>query len=216
MNDPVLIFFVALAAFLSYRLFSVLGTKGGHEPKDADAERVRASISGNDNAEADSDRAETDPLPRAPLPAWAETVTQHYPAFEHERFLDGAKSAYEMIVQSFARGELGKIRDYVDPAVMKTFEVAVDGRQNAGQTMDVTFVGIEKADVVSAELRSNHIEVVVDFKSDQIRMVRDADGNIVDGDPNRIDLVRDRWTFSRPAHSTDPNWILTATDGAAN
>lgn len=212
MNDPVLIFFVALAAFLSYRLFSVLGSRGGHEPKDG--ERVQAPLSGADRAEAGQAQPEAPRRPQEPLPAWAETVTEHYPGFDHTQFLDGAKAAYEMIVQGFARGDLEKIRPFVDPSVFKTFEIAVEGRRNAGQTMDVTFVGIDKVEVVNASLQSRHVEVVLDFKSDQIRVVRDGNGEIVEGDPNRIDLVRDRWTFCRPLGSTDPNWTLTATGGA--
>ena len=213
MNDPVLIFFIALAAFLSYQLFSVLGSRGGHEPKEGD--RVASPDPAAEQARAAQQAEQTPQRPQEPLPAWASTVAEYYPGFDHKGFLEGAKSAYEMIVQSFARGDLGRIRNFVDPEVMKTFEVAVTGRQNAGQSMSVTFIGVEDAEVVSAEKRSEHIEIVVDFRSDQTRVVTDSDGTVIEGDPNRIDLVRDRWTFSRPLGSRDPNWTLTATDGAA-
>jgi predicted lipid-binding transport protein (Tim44 family) len=56
---------------------------------------------------------------------------------------------------------------------------------------------------------------VTDFASNQVRVSRDKDGNVVEGDPSRIDLVRDRWTFSRKTASSDPNWVLVATGGAA-
>ena len=217
MIDPILLFFVGLAAFLSYKLFSVLGTRGGAEQKVAERLRTHLSQTEKEETEAPLTMPE-EPVekPKAPAPAWAEKVIEHYPGFDHARFVDGAKSAYEMIVQGFARGDLDRIRPFVDPSVMRTFEIAVKGRENAGQTMDVTFVGIEKAEVVSAGKRSDHIEIVVEYRSDQIRVMRDGDGNIVDGDPNRIDLVRDRWTYSRPAGSTDPNWVLSATENAAN
>jgi len=56
----------------------------------------------------------------------------------------------------------------------------------------------------------------VEFESDQTRVVRDKDENVVEGDPNRIDLVRDRWTFSKSLKNRDPNWLLVATGGSAS
>jgi predicted lipid-binding transport protein (Tim44 family) len=209
MDDPMLIFFAALAAFLSYRLFTVLGTKGGHEPEEQEVARPR-------NPATDLPLDDEQPMvERGPVPPWAETVRAHYPGFDHRGFVEGAKSAYEMIILAFAQGDFERIRAYVDPQVMKAFEVAVDGRRNAGQTMDVTLVGIERAEVIDARVQSEHVEVTVEFQSDQIRVTRDSEGELVDGDPNRIDLVRDRWTFARPLSSTDPNWTLVATDSAA-
>lgn len=212
MNDPVLIFFVALAAFLSYRLFSVLGTRGGHEPKDA--ERPVPPSPERKEAKAEDAVEDAAPRERDAVPAWAQTVREHYPSFDPGHFLEGARSAYEMIVQAFARGDLDEVQPFVDPEVLKAFEVAVDGRGQAGQVMDVTFVGIERSEVEDVEVHPSRLDVTVAFRSDQIRVVRNEAGEVVDGDPNRIDLVRDRWTFSRPTASDDPNWTLTATHAA--
>lgn len=213
MNDPVLIVFVALAAFLSYKLFTVLGSRDGHEPNEND-QQVPSPLRAPPESKAEPNEEQQIDRLHEPLPDWAQEIVKHYPGFEPDRFLEGAKSAYEMIVQNFARGDLDRIRPYIAPDVLKAFEIAVEGRRHAGQTMEVSLVGIEKVEVVSSEQRSNHLEVTVAFRSDQIRVVRDAEGEVIDGDPNRIDLVRDRWTFSRPLDSRDPNWILVATDGA--
>lgn len=211
MTDPVLILFIALAGFLTYKLFSVLGTRGGHEP--SDAERAAAARAARGPATDEQPTAQPVKSDK-PLPPWAQTVAEHYPAFDPDEFLTGARAAYEMIVQAYAKGDLGEVRRFIDPDVLRTFEVAVDGRRGHKQTMEVTFVGIESADVVESRVVHDQVEVEVAFKSDQIRVVRDAEGEIIDGDPNRIDLVRDQWTFARPTSSQDPNWTLVATDGA--
>ena len=212
--DPTLIVFIGLAAFLTYRLISVLGTRGGHEPDES--ERIHPMpTSERPSPVADEAPTPAHPEPSKPVPAWVSTVRSHYPSFNDLEFVKGAKSAYEMIVEAYAKGNLAPVRDYIDPAVEKTFQIAIDGRDHAGQKMEVTFVGIEKADVLSAAEKGKHVEVTIAFQSDQIRLVRDANGDVIDGDPNRIDLVRDIWTFSRPIDSRDPNWTLTATDGSA-
>lgn len=213
MNDPTILFFAGLAIFLCYRLYSVLGTRGGHEPDDTDrfapqTDETAAALSGEDAGEFEA-------APAAPTPGWVKTVQEEYPGFDGDHFLDGAKSAYEMIVQGFAAGDLGEIAPFLDPQVEATFDTAISARRDANQEMEVTFVGIEKVEVVSAHATSDTMNLMVSFQSDQIRVVRDDAGEVVDGDPNRIDLVRDRWTFSRPLNSNDPNWTLTATDGAA-
>lgn len=207
--DPSIFIFIALTVFLGYRLFTVLGTKGGHEPDEAD--RPVLSPVGNDRAAQSEDTQDAPPVRAKRVPAWAKDIREDDPGFDAAAFQEGAKAAYEMIVTAFAKGDLTEVVPYIDPAIRKAFEVAIDGRQGAGQAMEVEFVGVEAADVVRAERESAHHEVTVDFRSDQIRVTRDKDGEVIDGDPNRIDAVRDRWVFSRPVTQTDPNWTLIST-----
>lgn len=208
--DLGILIFVALTAFLSYRLFTVLGTKGGHEPEERDRP-VLAPVPSERPREQPDAAAADEPVRAKPVPAWAQAIKEDDPDFDPAAFTEGAKAAYEMIVTAFAKGDLSEVSPYIDPSVRKAFEVAIDGRQGAGQSMEVEFVGIESATVVEAERESAHHEVTVDFRSDQIRVTRDSNGEVIDGDPNRIDAVKDRWTFSRPVTSGDPNWTLIGT-----
>ncbi|MEL6212864.1 MAG: Tim44/TimA family putative adaptor protein, partial [Pseudomonadota bacterium] len=87
-------------------------------------------------------------------------------------------------------------------------------RSNAGHEVELKFVGIETATIARSELRENMLYAVTEFASNQVRATRDRDGAVIDGDPNRIDLVKDRWTFARKLTAKDPNWMLVATTGA--
>ena len=54
-------------------------------------------------------------------------------------------------------------------------------------------------------------EVTVAFESEQIKVTRDGDGTVVDGDPDRAETIHDVWTFRRDTRANDPNWRLIGT-----
>jgi predicted lipid-binding transport protein (Tim44 family) len=149
----------------------------------------------------------------APVSTAAEPLRAADPEFDEKAFLDGAKSAYEMIVEAFAAGDLKSIRRYLGQSVYEGFKAAVAERESKGLTSDLKFVGIDKAQIASSAVEDGVMRATVDFVSNQSRVVRDKDGNVVEGDPARVDLVRDRWTFTRKTASSDPNWTLVATGG---
>ena len=93
------------------------------------------------------------------------------------------------------------------------FEVlrAIDEREDAGQVMEDTLVVINQADLVEAYMESSMATVTVKFVSEQVNVVRDAEGQIASGNPNEVAGVTDFWTFARDVHSSDPNWGLVAT-----
>jgi predicted lipid-binding transport protein (Tim44 family) len=100
-------------------------------------------------------------------------------------------------------------------AVYDEFKRAVIARETANHTADLKFVGVDHAAIVDSACDGEWMTATTEFASNQVRVTRDRDGQIVEGDPYRIDLVKDRWTFSRRRQSADPNWILVATGDAA-
>ena len=152
------------------------------------------------------------PLP--PVSVAAEPLRLADPAFDERVFLDGARGAYELIVEAFASGDLKSIRRFLSPSVFEAFRTAVAARDASGHRADLKFVGIENAKIAAARVEAGSLIAVTDFLSNQVRATYDKNGVIVDGDAARIDLVRDRWTFSRSINASDPNWMLVATGGA--
>lgn len=213
--DPILLVFAGISAFVIYRLISVMGTRTGHEQRhDMEALRRNNGDSGTEDDSLDNDPDSDAAVAPKPVSSNARMLREADPSFDEGSFLAGARSAYEMIVEAFAAGDIRSIRPYLSESVYDAFKGAVAARDAAGHASDVKFVGIENAAISDSSLDGDTMNAVITFTSNQVRVTRDGDGNVVDGDPNRIDLVKDRWTFSRKRSSRDPNWILVATGGA--
>jgi predicted lipid-binding transport protein (Tim44 family) len=137
------------------------------------------------------------------------------PTFDPDQFVMGAKRAYELIVNSFAEGNRKSLRDLLSADVYKEFERAIQDRESRQEKIEQTFVGINKADIIDAEIERGNASVTMRFVSQLITAVRSKSGEIVSGDLARVKDVTDLWTFSRdvstPAARRNPNWRLVST-----
>jgi predicted lipid-binding transport protein (Tim44 family) len=136
------------------------------------------------------------------------------PGFDPGQFLDGAKAAYEMVVMSFAQGDVATLDQLLGSEVFDGFQRAIREREERGETVESSLVGIDKADIIEAEVKNRTAYVTVKFVSELISVTRDADGEVVEGDPKKVREVTDIWTFAREVSSKNPNWKLVATEAA--
>lgn len=210
-----IILFAVLALFLIYRLGSVLGRRQDDQKHRTDPYSMsERKESKGDNVVAMPDRTESaadanDSMD--PLEAGLTQIKTVDPSFREREFLKGARSAFEMVVDAFAKGNGKILKTLLDGPVYENFASAIREREKAGHTLETTLVGIDEADIVGAELQGRNAIVTVKFVTGQVNATRDASGDIVDGDPNNVVQVTDIWTFARDTRSSDPNWVLIAT-----
>ena len=133
-------------------------------------------------------------------------------SFDPMGFCTGARAAFTAIVEAFARGDAGTLRPLLDDATFSSFEGAIRGRAERQEKAETTLIGFEASDIAAAELQGSVALVTVRFVSEQINVLRNADGQIADGNPNEVQKVVDLWTFRRDTKSSDPNWLLTKTE----
>jgi predicted lipid-binding transport protein (Tim44 family) len=236
--DIFTLLFLALAVVIILRLRSVLGRKSGED--DARVERYKAeqraraaaaqsqdkvvTLPRRDRAEAPADvqaaaaasadieeKVRTIASGNAPLADGLISVARADRSFDPEHFLVGARQAYEMIVTAFAEGNRKTLRNLLSKEVFDGFATALSEREARGEQIDQSFVGINKAEIVEAELKGNMAHVAVRFASELISATMDRGGTVISGDPKRIKEVIDIWTFAREVTSRDPNWKLVAT-----
>lgn len=208
-----IILFALLAGYLVFKLRNVLGKRTGHEERHTDPFSPAPERSPNsDNviklpdreqgsAATDEDGGELSDLMR---------VKMADPSFDEIEFLKGARTAFEWIVDAFAKGDLDGLRPLLGDDLMGAFSGAVEEREKAGETQETTISSFRSALINDVQLTGSVARVTVEFITDQVKVTRAEDGSVVDGDPDRIETVTDLWTFERDISSHDPNWRLVA------
>ena len=206
-----------IAAFLGLRLYSVLGQRAEHEEESVPQRFEKP----------DKDERTAQAKPAAPavmlrpvqldgaMPAverGVRAIAAADPTFDITVFLEGAKGAYEMILEAFWKGDRETLRELCDDDVYESFAAAIDTREAAGHKLDNKLIRIEENRIRSAELDGRTARVAVLFVSDIAAVTRDAEGQVVAGSLDDAIESRDIWTFSRNIDAADPNWVLDETD----
>ncbi|WNK00218.1 Tim44/TimA family putative adaptor protein [Thalassospiraceae bacterium LMO-JJ14] len=218
-----IIILAMIAGFLILRLRRVLGRRdgheGGYEDRFRDAAHPESDTPQDDNIVQLPDRSETTADAPAldidasdPTAAGLTQIKVADPGFSPDGFTEGAKMAFEMILNAFSSGDRKALKGLLSPDVYKNFDEAITERERAAEVLEDTLVGIRSAKIVEAVMDGHHSVVTVKFFSEQISALRDAEGNIIDGNPNEVIDVTDFWTFSRDTRSSDPNWTLIGTE----
>ena len=214
MSNPLLQLLVlgAIAVFLILRLRGVLGTRDGFETPRIPEEPVARKRFDVIDGDADNDITDHAEPGSANAKALAEMKSVE-PQFAVGPFLTGAKSAYEMILMAFERGDLSAVRAFLAPPVAEAFESVIAERQARNLTTTAEFLGTRETALAEAEFNraTGMAELSVRFVGEMIVATRDADGNVVEGDPKAARKQRDVWTFARHMGEADPNWQLVAT-----
>jgi predicted lipid-binding transport protein (Tim44 family) len=214
-----------IAAFLGLRLYSVLGRRAEHEE-----EPIPGRFDSHAGAPgvARPSAPTREPVERQPLnPALrqrdlpaatssAERGLREIAAadrrFDAFAFVDGARSAYRMILEAFWRGDKEELRQLCDDDVYAGFVAAIDARTAAGETLDNRLVRIEEASIAEAAINGSTARVAVRFRADIAAVTRNAEGQVIAGSLNDAVEAIDLWTFSRDVTSADPDWLLDETD----
>ena len=214
-----LLILAGIAVFLILRLRSVLGSRDGFEgppvtrraPADDKAQKSRKFevIEGGPDTDITDHVGEDTPAARA-----LAQMKSIDPDFNVGDFLQGARSAYEMIVMAFEKGDMDSILPFLSRDVFNSFDEVVSLREREGLRVEAEFVGVREVKLVAASVDpdTNEAEITVRFLGELTSVVRNAEGEIVEGDPNAIKQQKDVWTFGRDMTSDSPNWQLVATD----
>ncbi|EKF41739.1 Tim44/TimA family putative adaptor protein [Nitratireductor indicus] len=224
------IFFLIAAAVIFFQLRNVLGRRTGNERPPFDPYTANRKASRKEDAgdrenvvslprrksagEAENNYAEIDKAakPGSELNKGMRAIRDADASFEPKSFTEGAKMAYEMIVMAFADGDRRTLKNLLSREVYEGFVAAIDEREKRNEKIESSFVGIDRMEIIGAEMKGSEAHVTLRIVSELISATRDSAGQVIDGDPETVAEVKDVWTFARDTRARDPNWKLVATE----
>jgi predicted lipid-binding transport protein (Tim44 family) len=220
--DSLNILLLAVAAFVVWRLWSVLGTRTGLEKPpivfQPTSEKTKQADAAK-NLEPEVLEPENRPPvwqghaeEGSPLAQGLEAIAQRMPDFTVSSFTRGATYAYEMVLEAFAAADKKSLKPLLAADIWASFSSAIDDRLAKGHSMKFQFVGVKSSSLKRAALNGNRAQIEMTFVSDMISATVDKSETVVDGDDKAIRTITDTWTFEREVTSRDPNWKLIATD----
>ena len=202
-----IIIFAIIAIFLVYRLKSILGQNSDGNEQNNKINIGKKNFSnvvklGNKQSELNKNKVNKD------------TIYKDDPTFNEKEFLKGAKNFFEMVIDSFVKGDLKNIEMYIDDKLIKNFKLVIDERLREEETLKISIIKMITINIKDIKKLKNFLRVSVLFESEQIKVLKDKEGKIIDGDQKNSIIVKDLWTFEKEIQSKDLNWILVETSDA--
>jgi len=135
-------------------------------------------------------------------------ITRLDPSFSIAHFMSGATAAYSMILEAYANGDRDLLKDLLTPDTYALYDEAITVREAAGQTQITDLGRLRKASIQAAKTEGSIAHISVLYEADLTSALRDAEGELVMGDPDVLSSVSEVWEYRRDMKGKDLNWRL--------
>ena len=194
----------AVAIFLFWRLRAVLGSRDGFEKTLNDIKDTRdvnnAPLVVDEKIENRQDEDIFDYVEESSKSADAFKKMKEFDNdFSVNKFVSGAKMAYEIILMAFEKGDLEKLKNLLEKKVLQSFKSVIDKRRKDGFVVDAKFIGMRDIRIINATFsqKTKIADVTLTFKSEITTVVKNSKGKIVEGNPDEIKKQKDTWVFTK-------------------
>ena len=208
----------AVAIFLFWRLRAVLGSREGFEKNIKDIRATKKVIKSTDIIEETSkDGPDDDIFDYVEENSKSAEVFTKMKGFDGDfsvnKFVSGAKMAYEIIIMAFENGDTAKLGTLLEKKVLKSFKSVIEQRRKAGLVIEAKFIGMRDIRIVDASFieKTKVADITLSFKSEISTVVKDAQGSIIEGHPDEIKKQKDTWVFTKNLSEKSPIWLLKST-----
>ena len=208
----------AVAIFLFWRLRAVLGSRDGFEKTIKEIKESSDVVSNPKvTGEAKNDSPDDDIFDYVEENSKNAHVFKKMKEFDSEfsvnKFVSGAKMAYEIILMAFERGDTEKLKTLLEKKVLTSFKSVIDKRKKDGFIVDAKFIGMRDIRIINASFsqKTKIADVTLSFKSEITTVVKDSKGSVIEGHPDEIKKQKDTWVFTKNLSDKSPIWFLKST-----
>ncbi len=208
----------AVAIFLFWRLRAVLGSREGFEKTLNDLKDTSDVISAPSVVDEDNKNSlDDDIFDYVEESSKSAEVFKKMKEFDKDfsvnKFVSGAKMAYEIILMAFEKGDEKKLKNLLENKVFESFKSVIDKRKKDGFTVDAKFIGMRDIRIIDVSFspKTKIADVTLSFKSEITTVVKDSKGTIVEGHPDEIKKQKDIWVFTKNLSEKSPIWLLKST-----
>ena len=183
-----LIVFAGIAIFLIYRLRSVLGKRTGYQKRETS----------NKQEIKEQTKVEKE-IPY--LKESEEKLSLAYKTladFDHKKFLEGAKFAFETIINAFNSGDKKTLKKLLTNKVYNSFVNSIEVSDNKP---DYQFYSLVVNGVEDVSIDKDMIFITLKITSEQFK----------ENNEDMIIKKQDIWTFEKNIKSASPQWFLSST-----
>ena len=193
-----------LALFLGFRLKNLLGDRSGYGEDVNNLETYNEKKPDNNNViNLNKKKISGEGL---------EVLKKGDPNFSEEEFIIGAKQAFKIIIEAFVDSDVEKLKPLIDYELLKSFTKSISEREARQEKQFVDIISIIKLDIVNISLNDNVASISIKIESEQIKYTIDKNDNIIDGNKEVSEIIKDKWVLERDISSNNPNWQLVETD----
>ncbi len=194
-----IIIFAVIAIFLVYRLKNILGqnSEGNEQNNKIDIGKKNfTNVVKLGNKKTDINNG---------------SLSSIDPSFDEKEFLKGAQNFFEMVIDCFVKGDLNDVLNFIDGKLIKNFQSVIDERSEEEESLKIDIIKMNSLKIKDVKKLKNFLRISVLFETEQIKVLKDKKGKIIDGDQKNSILVKDLWTFEKQIQSKDLNWKLVET-----
>uniref|UniRef100_A0A0B7A5V4 Mitochondrial import inner membrane translocase subunit TIM44 n=1 Tax=Arion vulgaris TaxID=1028688 RepID=A0A0B7A5V4_9EUPU len=133
------------------------------------------------------------------------------PNFNKEEFIRLCeKEIIPNILEAMVRGDLEILKDWCYEAPFNTLAHPIEQAKKAGYFFDSKVLDVSHADVIAGKIMEHGPVLVINFNAQQIMVVRDAKGKLIEGDPDKILRILYVWALCRDQEELNPRaaWKL--------